>query len=53
MEAFSDDLNLKIDDLLLHPLYHATRKTRAKPARACSSLCMLALLLLPVLQGAS
>jgi hypothetical protein len=29
-EVFSDDLNLKIGDLLLNPLYHATRKTRAR-----------------------
>jgi hypothetical protein len=29
-EVFSDDLNLKIGDLLLHPLYHASRKTRAR-----------------------
>ena len=29
-EVLSDDLNLKIGDLLLHPLYHATRKPRAR-----------------------
>ena len=29
-EFFSDDLNLKIGDLLSHPLYHATRKPRAR-----------------------
>ena len=29
-EVFSDDLNLKIGDLLLNPLYHATRKPRAR-----------------------
>ena len=29
-EVFSDDLNLNIGDLLLNPLYHATRKPRAR-----------------------
>ena len=29
-EVFSDDLNLKIGDRLLNPLYHATRKPRAR-----------------------
>ena len=29
-EVFSDDLNLKIGDLRLNPLYHATRKPRAR-----------------------
>ena len=30
-EAFSDDFNLKIGDLLSHPLYPATRKPCARP----------------------
>jgi hypothetical protein len=30
-EVFSDDLNLKIGDLLSHPLYPATRKHCARP----------------------
>jgi hypothetical protein len=29
-KVFSDDFNLKINDLLLHLLYHATRKPRAR-----------------------
>ena len=29
-EVFSDDLNLKIGDLLLSPIYNATRKPRAR-----------------------
>ena len=45
-EVFSDDLNLKIGDLLLSPLYNATRKPRARLfmlmhvcARASSNCC--------------
>ena len=30
-EVFSDDLNLKIDDLLSHPLYPAISKPCARP----------------------
>ena len=30
-EMSSDDLNLKIGDLLSHPLYHATRQPCARP----------------------
>ena len=29
-EVFSDDLNLNIGDLILHHLYHATRKPSAR-----------------------
>jgi hypothetical protein len=36
-EVFSDDLNLKIGDRLLNPLYHATRKPRA-PVHAYACL---------------
>ena len=30
-EVFSDDLNLKIDDLLSHPIYLATSQPCARP----------------------
>jgi hypothetical protein len=45
-EVFSDDLNLKIGDLLSHPLYPATRQHCARPFMLMRPIqahsCMLA-----------
>jgi hypothetical protein len=46
VEVFSDDLNLKIDDLLSHPLYPATSQPCARPFMLMRPIqahyCMLA-----------